>query len=67
MPPLDEIDVPGGTQGQGTQGGAAATGSPTRAGTLKSGDVVTGTVVLIDSDGVLVDVGAKDRGFGSHE
>jgi small subunit ribosomal protein S1 len=36
-------------------------------GSLRRGDVVTGTVVLIGKDGILVDVGAKSEGLVPNE
>jgi ribosomal protein S1 len=53
MPPLDEIMVPGGEGGN----------LEDALRELRSGDVVTGTVVHIDSEGVLVDVGMKSEGL----
>jgi ribosomal protein S1 len=52
MPPLDQIDVPSGGGDMMDEGPA-----------LRSGTVVTGVVVKIDSDGVLVDIGAKSEGL----
>lgn len=53
MPPLDEIDVPGG-DGEGFEDSIRE---------LRPGSVVKGTVVHIDSDGILVDVGTKSEGL----
>lgn len=54
MPPLDEIEVPGG-------GGDGDFDDSVRE--LRPGSVVKGTVVHIDSDGILVDVGTKSEGL----
>jgi ribosomal protein S1 len=54
MPPLDEIEVPGG-------GGDRDFEDSVRE--LRNGSVVKGTVVHIDSDGILVDVGTKSEGL----
>lgn len=61
MPPLDEIDVPGGEseRRQGRGGRDRYDGSSE----FRPGQVVTGTVVHIDHEGVLVDVGAKSEGL----
>ncbi len=65
MPPLDQIEVPGGGGGNDRGGRGRRNdrfdGGATRE--LSAGDVVTGTVVHIDSDGVLVDVGTKTEGL----
>lgn len=53
MPPLDQIDVPGG-DGEGFEDSIRE---------LRPGSVVKGTVVHIDSDGILVDVGTKSEGL----
>ena len=53
MPPLDEIEVPGGEVNDRYGSGSE----------LRQGDLVTGTVVHIDHEGVLVDVGAKTEGL----
>jgi ribosomal protein S1 len=53
MPPLDQIDVPGGEDDM-----------KDAVRDLRTGDVITGTVVHIDPrDGVLVDVGMKSEGL----
>ena len=53
MPPLDQIDVPGGDDDM-----------KDAVRDLRTGDVITGTVVHIDPrDGVLVDVGMKSEGL----
>ncbi len=54
MPPLDEIEVPGG-------GGDGDFENSLRE--LRPGSVVKGTIVHIDSDGILVDVGTKSEGL----
>lgn len=60
MPPLDQIDVPGGESGGGRNRRGDREG---RESELAAGRVVTGTVVHIDSEGVLVDVGLKTEGL----
>lgn len=55
MPPLDQIEVPGG----GGDGGDFE--NSTRE--LRNGSLVKGTIVHIDSDGILVDVGTKSEGL----
>ncbi|MBC8103346.1 MAG: 30S ribosomal protein S1 [Cytophagales bacterium] len=69
MPPLDEIDVPGessdgGRGSRGSRGGGrdSRRGDQDRDG-LRKDQVVTGTVVHIDHEGVLVDVGMKTEGL----
>ena len=76
MPPLDEIEVPGGEdtssgqngdrggRGEG-RGGRRGRGGDRAAsfGDPRIGNVVTGEVVKIDNDGVLVDVGMKSEGL----
>lgn len=67
MPPLDEIDVPGessdgGRGGRGGRGRDSRRGDQDRDG-LRKDQVVTGTVVHIDNEGVLVDVGMKTEGL----
>ena len=55
MPPLDEIDVPGGNKNDRDFEDSVRE--------LRNGSVVKGTVVHIDSDGILVDVGTKSEGL----
>lgn len=67
MPPLDEIEVPGEASDSGGRGGRGR-GRESRRGDqdrdgLRNGEVVTGTVVHIDHEGVLVDVGTKTEGL----
>ncbi|MES2463465.1 MAG: 30S ribosomal protein S1 [Armatimonadota bacterium] len=67
MPPLDEIEVPGessdgGRGGRGGRGRDSRRGDQDRDG-LRKDQVVTGTVVHIDHEGVLVDVGMKTEGL----
>jgi predicted RNA-binding protein with RPS1 domain len=62
MPPLDEIDVPGGeTERRGGRRNDRRGGGEDSE--FRPGQVVSGTVVHIDHDGVLVDVGAKSEGL----
>jgi predicted RNA-binding protein with RPS1 domain len=83
MPPLDEIEVPGGGDDSGDRGGRGGRGGgrdggrggrgggrdrgerdySSVLGELRPGQVVTGTVVHIDHEGVLVDVGTKSEGL----
>lgn len=77
MPPLDEIEVPGGGDDGGGRGGRGGGrggrggrdrdrdggGFSSSLGELRPGEVVTGTVVHIDHEGVLVDVGTKSEGL----
>jgi 4-hydroxy-3-methylbut-2-enyl diphosphate reductase len=69
MPPLDEIDVPGeanegsGRGGRGGRGRGGDRRDQDRGDGLRNGQVVQGTVVHIDHEGVLVDVGAKTEGL----
>ncbi len=73
MPPLDQIDVPGGDDrrrnggggggGRGGRGGDRFDRFDSSARELNAGEVVTGTVVHIDHEGVLVDVGQKSEGL----
>jgi predicted RNA-binding protein with RPS1 domain len=65
MPPLDEIEVPGGSDDRrsGRRGGRGGDRFDPSARELNAGEVVTGTVVHIDNDGVLVDVGTKTEGL----
>jgi predicted RNA-binding protein with RPS1 domain len=65
MPPLDEIEVPGASDTNERRGrGRGSRRNDERSeGELRAGDVVTGTVVHIDHEGVLVDVGAKTEGL----
>jgi 4-hydroxy-3-methylbut-2-enyl diphosphate reductase len=60
MPPLDEIEVPGGEPEprRGSRGSRKSDDNE-----LRTGQVVKGTVVHIDSEGVLVDVGMKSEGL----
>lgn len=60
MPPLDEIEVPGSEQEprRGGRGNRSSDGTE-----LRPGQVVTGTVVHIDNEGVLVDIGMKSEGL----
>jgi len=61
MPPLDEIEVPG-SEAEPRRGGRGGRGSGDSS-ELRQGQVVTGTVVHIDHEGVLVDVGMKSEGL----
>jgi ribosomal protein S1 len=68
MPPLDQIDVPGGDGGRGRDGGnrgrdRGGNRYDSNLRELSAGDVVVGTVVHIDNEGVLVDVGTKSEGL----
>ena len=75
MPPLDQIEVPGGSDDRRRGGGDRGGGRGGRGGgdrydrfdssarELNAGEVVTGTVVHIDHEGVLVDVGQKSEGL----
>ena len=79
MPPLDEIEVPGGEDtgsGQSSERGGRSEGGrgrgrrgnnggdrPASFGDSRYGNVVTGEVVKIDNEGVLVDVGMKSEGL----
>jgi 4-hydroxy-3-methylbut-2-enyl diphosphate reductase len=65
MPPLDEIEVPG-ADSEPRRGGGRGRGRRNNdddADSLRAGQLVTGTVVHIDSEGVLVDVGMKSEGL----
>ena len=61
MPPLDEIEVPG-SESEPRRGGRGRRGEDS-GDSLRAGQLVTGTVVHIDSEGVLVDVGMKSEGL----
>lgn len=61
MPPLDEIDVPGG-EPEPRRGGRRGD-RESNSSELRQGQVVKGTVVHIDHEGVLVDVGMKTEGL----
>lgn len=61
MPPLDEIEVPGG-EPEPRRGGRGNRGESSSS-ELRPGQVVVGTVVHIDHEGVLVDVGMKTEGL----
>jgi 4-hydroxy-3-methylbut-2-enyl diphosphate reductase len=68
MPPLNEIEVPGSESGGNNGGrGGGRGGRNARysqdSSEPRAGQVVTGTVVHIDNDGVLVDVGMKSEGL----
>lgn len=73
MPPLDQIEVPGsggddrrgggGGRGRGGRGGGGRDNFDPGGRELNAGEVVTGTVVHIDHEGVLVDVGTKSEGL----
>jgi predicted RNA-binding protein with RPS1 domain len=69
MPPLDEIEVPGGEEkprrgGRGGGGGGRdGFGGGNTLPDLRAGQVVQGTVVHIDREGVLVDIGMKSEGL----
>lgn len=69
MPPLDEIEVPGSEQeprrggGGGGGRGRGRRNNDEDADGLRAGQLVSGTVVHIDSEGVLVDVGMKSEGL----
>jgi len=60
MPPLDEIEVPG-SESEPRRGGRGSRSSDSSE--LRPGQVVTGTVVHIDHEGVLVDIGMKSEGL----
>lgn len=60
MPPLDEIEVPG-SESEPRRGGRGNRRSDESE--LRPGQVVTGTVVHIDHEGVLVDIGMKSEGL----
>jgi predicted RNA-binding protein with RPS1 domain len=62
MPPLDEIEVPGG-EPEPRRGGRGGNRFSSETNELRSGQVVQGTVVHIDHEGVLVDVGMKSEGL----
>ncbi len=62
MPPLDQIEVPGGDS-ERTRRDRRNNRYQGALRELNSGDVVTGTVVHIDNEGVLVDVGTKSEGL----
>jgi 4-hydroxy-3-methylbut-2-enyl diphosphate reductase len=62
MPPLDEIEVPGG-ESEPRRGGRGGNRFNSDSSELRSGQVVQGTVVHIDHEGVLVDVGMKSEGL----
>jgi ribosomal protein S1 len=68
MPPLDQIEVPGGESEprRGGRGGRDRDNNDRSSGGLsetRPGTVVTGEVVKIDHEGVLVDVGTKSEGL----
>ena len=67
MPPLDQIEVPGSEAEprRGGRGGRDRDGSDRSGGSseIRPGTVVTGEVVKIDHEGVLVDVGTKSEGL----
>ncbi|MDX1933945.1 MAG: 30S ribosomal protein S1 [Capsulimonadales bacterium] len=60
MPPLDEIEVPGGEPEPRRSGRGSRKSDDSE---LRTGQVVKGTVVHIDQEGVLVDVGMKSEGL----
>jgi predicted RNA-binding protein with RPS1 domain len=60
MPPLDEIEVPG-NESEPRRSGRGSRSSDSSE--LRPGQVVTGTVVHIDHEGVLVDIGMKSEGL----